>query len=321
MNPSKKRFENQLKDLETIIKNAKGKDNPALLIFLNDFRTPIFKLEGLARIYSKVHNKKIFTKLKEQFKEIEDLLGAIDFYASFQREFINDPKLPIHIKQYFADKTIEKTKLFDKYLKKEDWYNGDQFKKISKELKSIKWQNEDKIVEQFQLIFIDEIRKIQEFTIDCKFEDLENDVHEYRRKLRWISIYANSLQGIIKLETTKVIAKMFIPYLTKEIIQSPYNKFELNTDSEHIIRFRKNNYLALSWLIAELGIIKDAGLKIYALTTAYQETELLSEEEAMIKTIKYLGIKYPKIETLLSQSKSLAGKFTKDKILNNLVFE
>lgn len=321
MKLSNERFNVQLDKLESIIQSVENKDNPALHLYLSDLRTPIFKLEGLARIYSKAHNKQIFTRLKEQFKILEDMLGAVDFYASFQREFITDTKLPSHIKQYFADKTVEKTKKLDNFLKKEGWYNGKAIKKITKELKDVKWQTEEKIVYQFQLIFIDEIRKIKEFSIDCKFEDMEHGVHEYRRKLRWLSIYANAVQGVVKLESTKLTAKLFEPYLTKEIINSPFNKLIADKDAEFFLRFRKNNFLALSWMIAELGDIKDAGLKINALTAAFQETELLSESVATAKTLKYLGAKYPKTETLLAKTKSLSDKFTKDNILTNLVLE
>ena len=46
----------------------------------------LFMLEGLAKLYAEIHNKKKFTKLKVHFKLVEDALGAIDYYDAFANE-------------------------------------------------------------------------------------------------------------------------------------------------------------------------------------------------------------------------------------------
>ena len=80
MNKSMQRFDIQIKKIATLLDNAKNKENPALWLYLNDLRTPMFMLEGLAKMYANLHNKKDFSKIKEQAKEIEDALGVVDFY-------------------------------------------------------------------------------------------------------------------------------------------------------------------------------------------------------------------------------------------------
>src|SRR6186713_3659761 len=91
------RFEQHLNKLqELLIKSSKQK-NPALWLYQNDARTPLFMLEGLAKLYAGIHNEKKFKKLKEQFKLLEDGFGAIDYYDSFAKEFAGNAAIPAAI--------------------------------------------------------------------------------------------------------------------------------------------------------------------------------------------------------------------------------
>ncbi|MEI9933334.1 MAG: hypothetical protein WDM71_00395 [Ferruginibacter sp.] len=54
------RFEHFLKQLEELLKKASRQKNPALWLYKNDARTVLFMLEGLAKMYTSLHNKKSF---------------------------------------------------------------------------------------------------------------------------------------------------------------------------------------------------------------------------------------------------------------------
>jgi len=81
------RFDFFLSQLQTLLAKAAKQKNPALWLYQNNARTPLFMLEGLAKMYSGIHNNKKFTKLKEHFKFLEDVLGAIDYYDAFAKLF------------------------------------------------------------------------------------------------------------------------------------------------------------------------------------------------------------------------------------------
>ena len=70
------RFTFYLDLLEKLITEAATQTDPAFWLYQNGARTPLFMLEGLAKLYSGLHNKKRFEKIGEHFKLLEDALGA-----------------------------------------------------------------------------------------------------------------------------------------------------------------------------------------------------------------------------------------------------
>ena len=74
--------------------------DPALFLYQNNARTPLFMLEGLSKMYIDIHNKKRFSKLKEHFKLLEDGLGAIDYYDAIAKNFTTNKNFPKNILQY-----------------------------------------------------------------------------------------------------------------------------------------------------------------------------------------------------------------------------
>jgi hypothetical protein len=321
MAPGKHRFDIQLEKIQALLEQAQAKENPALWLFLHDLRTPLFMLEALAKIYAEVIDKKIFTKLKDRFKEIEDSLGALDYYAAYQKEFSTNKVIPAAIKHYIADKTIEKTHSLSILLKKEGWLNGLSIKKITKKLKNVNWPDEVTETESLRLFYAKQINKIQEFVdaTEFTFDNIEDDVHELRRKLRWLSIYPQALQGIVKLQEVKPVKAHLKKYLTKEIVTSQFNQLTLAKAQKNFLVFEKNRFLSLSWMIFQLGKIKDDGLKIEALKNAIQATELLNDNLATAKAFELLGPGYPDIAKLLKEASELSRLFFKEGNLKMLV--
>src|SRR5580765_4978746 len=112
------RFEFYLQKLETLMANASVQPDPALWLYQNNARTPLFMLEGLARLYSGLHNKKRFYKIGMHFKLLEDALGAIYYYDGFAKLFEQDKKVPAAVTKAVQAKSLEKAKLLNKLLKK-----------------------------------------------------------------------------------------------------------------------------------------------------------------------------------------------------------
>ena len=318
------RFEYFLNQLQELLVKASRQKNAALWLYRNNARTPLFMLEALAKMYAAIHNKKKFTKLKEQFKLLEDAIGAIDFYDSYARELTANKKIPKQVISYLQAQCREKVQSLNEILKEKKWLgkNNTRMTKIKKRLVKADWQNEKEDIKSIQAYYITAINKILEFINekDFHFTNVEDDVHEFRRMIRWLSIYPQALRGCIQLSQTKAaIPKYLSKYLTKEITGSPYNLMPDAGTQKHFLLLEKNRFYALSWLIAELGNLKDNGLKVEAIKEALVKISILDEKAATAQAYKLSGPKQKTIDGLLNTAEDLCKTYCKEKNLESLI--
>lgn len=318
------RFEYYLDQLQELLTKSSLQKNPALWLYMHNARTPLFMLEGLAKLYSGLHNKKKFDKLKDHFKLLEDALGKIDYYDAFAKQFEDDNTVPQSITNYLQAQSLEKIKAFNEILIKKGWLgnNNTRIKKIKKKLAKANWQNEKKEIKNIRAFYVSAINKILEFINqkDFHFIHLENDVHEFRRMIRWLSIYPQALRGSIQLKNTPGNVPAYLTkYLTKEITGSPYNVMPGAGSQKYFLLLDKNRFYALSWLIAELGNLKDSGLKVEVITEALLHTTKTKEAQSLAKVYKLAGADQKSIQALLAAASSLCKTFCKEKNLESLV--
>ena len=317
------RFEHYLLQLQPMLDAANAAPNPALLLYQQNARTPLFMLEALARMYEKIHNKKIFGKQKVHFKLMEDMLGAIDYYDAFNKELTGIKKIPAAIKRYLQAKTDEKLAALNEVLLSEGWIgSGNKRKdKIAQKLKKADWLNDaedaNAVEKQYQKSINSIIDKIK--TNEINFDNVEEDVHELRRQLRWLSIYPQCFQGLFQLKTDLKPTTAQKKYLTKEIINSPFNKMPAKGDLEKIITLNANNFYALSWMIAELGKLKDNGLQIEVLIEAILATTKSQEKQAVQRAYTISGPNQLHMTDILITAKKESDLFFKLGFLSNLV--
>ncbi len=307
------RFDHFLNQLKVLLDKSSRQKNPALWLYQNNARTPLFMLEGLAKLYAGLHNKKKFSKLKEHFKLLEDIIGSIDYYDSFAKEFSGNKKIPAVIRTYLQAQTREKIQSMNELLIEKKWLgskNG-RVEKIRKKLTGADWLNEKDEVNEINKFYGKAIYEITAFAKATKFhfDNVEADLHELRRKLRWLSIYPHALRGCIQLGKSKNASKNLAKYLTPEIINSPYNKMPDAGDCRNFLLLSQNYFYALSWIIAETGKIKDSGLRIVAIKEALQETGALKDEAAYKEAYQLLGHKQLKLQQLLDKAETVCKTY------------
>ena len=89
----------------------------------------------------------------------------------------------------------------------------------------MKWQkpavDRRKIIE----FFIYTVNKIESRVHSGKinFNKLEEGVHEFRRNIRWLSIYAHSLDGFVILDQKEELNSNWSVYFSDKVIKSPFN--------------------------------------------------------------------------------------------------
>ena len=324
MKKGQQRFDYYLDQLQELLIKSSRQKNPALWLYQHNARTPLFMLEALAKLYAGIHNKKKFTKLKEQFKSLEDAIGAIDYYDSFAKEFISNKKIPAAITNYIQAQSREKIQSLNEMLKEKEWLSKDnnRIQKIRKKLSKADWQNEKEDSNSIQQYYITAINKILEFINrkDFHFVNVEDDVHELRRKIRWLSIYPQALRGVIQLSKSKTATPKYLTkYLTVSITGSKYNIMPDAGDQKYFLLFDKNRFYALSWMIAELGNLKDGGLKVEAIKEAILQTSKTNEKAALAKAYKLAGPEQITIQQVLDTAENLCKTYCKEKNLESLI--
>ena len=319
--PGKARFLYFLNQVQIILKKAEESQSPALLIYNENMRTPLFMLEALTRLYKKMQDKKKFKKLNVRFKEIEDLLGEIDFYDGFHKEFTEYKNMPKPITDHLKNKMDEKAKALNHVLKKEKWIgkHNKRIEKIFKKLDKIDWPDEEEDAMDLLSIYRYYINKINEnYKNNLIFKDIEADVHELRRELRWLSIYPQALLGLIQFKEDNELPDFLNKYLTSEIVNSPYNLMPEPGASQHLILINKNYFYALSWMIDALGTLKDSGLTIMALEQSLRSVYNISSGTEQL-AYSICNDSQMKIPEILNQSQQLAKTFFEENILENLI--
>ena len=309
------------KQLQTLLTKASKQKNPTLWLYTNDARTPLFMLEGLTRLHNKAFNETIFDKWNKRFKKLEDLFGEIDQYLVLEKELKTNKKVTNEVLKYFTVNSNNFINKCNQRLSEKEWLN-DKLLSFDEKLGEFSVDYNKEYIDELTFSLIDEIDAILSFCVKCdyQFTKLEEQVHELRRKLRWLSIYAQALQGLIQLKKSTKKSKYQINYFTKDVLNLPYNKLPSKPKNTVIIEFDSDSFFALSWLIKELGKLKDNGLKIEQLSNAIFILEDITETQAREKAITILGLKKTIETDILKQaSEIIEVALSKDKILDRLV--
>ncbi|MFC5284222.1 hypothetical protein [Pedobacter alpinus] len=307
-----KRFEKQLEKLDAILSSAKASENSTILFYKSDARQVLFYLEALSRLYKNIHNKNLFDGLKDEFKCLEDQLGKIDYYENYQKELASIPNFPTKLLEHLQKHHQIALEKLGNLLKDDDWFKT-KLKDISSELSKADWLKPKEERKEIAKEIFKEIKDIEKDyeTGKLNFNYLEEGVHEFRRQIRWISIYAQALDGVIQLKPDDLAEKLRI-YLTKEVVGSKFIVMPTADGSPETIQLSQSAFYALSWMIARIGDLKDEGLKLICVEECMREINYLPEEEiqdAAKKLIPNLKITPKQIKI---EMKTLVDKFIND---------
>lgn len=317
------RFTFYLDQVKDLMDKAKPEKDPAMWLFRNNARTPFFMLEALSRLYAGMHNRRKFDKLRKRFKVIEDGLGEIDYFNSLVTSFETDKKIPADCGGYAKKRLQESSARLNEILIKEGWLAEDnsRIKKITTRLENADWLKPDKEVDEIARFYKKAIGNINEFILDTKylFDNVEEDVHELRRRIRWLSIYPQATGGVFQFDAISPAPNFHKKYLTKEITESPFNKLPKPGNNTSFVILNKKYFFALSWMIAKLGELKDEGLLITGLAEAIKYNTGCSEKDAINEAYSSMGIKQKRLKQILSEAELLSKMFIREKNLKYLV--
>lgn len=317
------RFNVYLDKLEKQINEASTQDDPAWWLYKNDARTTAFMLEGLCRIYETLHNKKKFGKFNDDFKKLEDALGAIDYYDQLSLSLKNIEQVDSRYIVYLETKAKEKTIAANELLKERKWIGKkrSRIQRMREKMADADWLSEEKEMQGVKQYYLDSIAEINKFVDERNgvFTKMEEEVHDFRRKIRWLSIYPKSLNGAIQFKGELEDKPDLIEYFTPDVVNSAFNKMPSPETQNEILYISKPDFFALSWMISAVGKWKDKGLDMYGLSEAIQSLDKLNEKEALSKAENILSGDHPTIQQILVDASNKISAYRASGSLDSLV--
>lgn len=323
MKQGQQRFERYIIQIETLLAQANESKQPAIWLYQNDARTPFFMLEALGKLYADMHDKKKFKKIKSWAKEIEDGLGVIDFYDNAIKGFKQNHTIPVAAMAYLTECLENSISSLDKLLIDRNWMGDNPIitGKIRKKLNKVDWKKEKKecklAVKKLQAECEDIVAFIEK-RLDG-FTEMEKEVHELRREIRWLSIYAKASNGLIQLADTFEDDTHLSSFITDATRQSPYNKMPDVGILTSIILLEENNFYALSTWISKLGESKDKALSIMLLAEAIEKTEHIDPNQSLLVAINLLSLEENIISNLLREASLLSRQMVEEDVLTDLI--
>ena len=327
MPTSKSRYDYQLNLFRTAliesisIHKTDHKKIPGITLYEKNARTPLFQLQGLARIDSKIsRHKDLGAEWLDQFKKIEDALGKYDYWVAMIQNNVKW-KFPAEINAYFEQQANYNLGVLEHLLAEFGWmtkevndytYSESALNKFDKSSKNAKWYKSNKERIKLLKFFRDELLEINEKieTKELDLNELELGIHELRRKLRWIGIYSSALNGKIALgKPSKNDA--LSQYVTKENIAVKFNQLPINANEKEIVYFLPGGFYAMSELIKNIGDIKDQGICTHEMSLI---GKMFGMTSAKIRT--HLGSDYLSHASVVKLCNDLVNQYiVKDKIL------
>lgn len=281
--------------------------NPAEFLYKKKTRKPLFMAESLTRLLVRLFNDKEMVSGLKKIKRLEDSLGRIEDFDDLYLLFSKNKKIKKEHWEYFLIKREKEIQKLNEKLIAKDFYQG-IFNELSHKMQ-INFNYRPLII-KLQEEIGSELKRCFSFYLKYpdKFTDMGSQVHEMRRKLRWVSIHSQSLNGIIVLHPVKTRYEWEKTFIMREELSSPYNKLPVKKDLEHYIHFNKKAFMALSYVIRALGYIKDKGLHMEEFGKALRKSSDISKIRSKIGTIKQLSLNYTE-EDLFKEAHSLLHDF------------
>ncbi len=306
-----------LQGLISLSKEAAITDDPTLHFFKQNARNNFFDLEAAFRIFRKTHSKEVAEPLYEIYKSSEDAIGKYDFISSSSSKIASDTKLSEELKEKIIHQEKKARIELKQFLKKENWLPDatENVSKQAEQMEDILSTDSDDFRNDYIKFLSKTISKIDEEYRKGELDPhlLEEGIHEIRRKIRWISIYAKISGGFIQTQKSEKVNSEYKKYLTEDSISSPFIKLPPCPKGVEPINIRFENFVALSWMIQELGDLKDEGLN-------YENQVRLLGEEKSTENKKKDSKKSPDTLTRITEEalKICDEFFIKDNILTRL---
>ncbi len=263
-------FERTLVRIEQLLRRAKRsrafKDDE--LAFR--LRGELFKLEGWAKLHRHWPIKKelkIFQRIREQAKQLEDAFGELEVARVISDDL--RAKAQLDLAAMFDERAKKARQNVKHILKTESWFVTDdgetRIEKIRRHLASIDWPNAEIQFDYLRVSLIKDLGEVSEkYRTHWKPEllkpvydrkILEHALHEWRRQLRWFSMYFQTANGLFGLAPIGQFLTLEKKKLLADFAENPFAQLPTKRTTRAFID--RIAFYELTRLIGEIGVAKD----------------------------------------------------------------
>lgn len=259
-------------------------------LLAGDVRLTVFYLEGLLKLY-----RREYPALGSAFadvKALEDALGQASGARSALALLQDCPGVPAAARAWLqADADTKMAALVARVAA--DWMPDEQGRlpalaRLVDTLAASEWQGYGKD----RKTLVDELdrrlKKLEKADLDMGVLQGDTGVHELRRQLRWLPIYAVALDGVFTFAEERHPVRAYEPLLHDEVARSPYARLPSSEREDDPQPISRSLYLRNTQLISELGALKDEGERIEALAFALQGAGLAGDLHAATRDAQAL---------------------------------
>lgn len=262
----------------------------------SDIRIIFFKLQSLARTYAKnnKHYDSFFTPYKEYFKKFEDLYGQLDLQNTMLGLALktNEPALIEH----FTELKMKAGEALLAELHTDGFMESrlQILEKVTTDIANFSdWKKPKKDKDIFIEVLISDTKSLIKKIKDREFtnDDIELGLHELRRKIRWLVILVQSLNGLTKYvdDTPRLSANVNNLYhqfiiTNPNLLNSSFLKTR-DSDIDKPILIPQISHALISEIVTQIGSRKDKAEASLYLLEAAKKLRFSQQQVQAIKSI------------------------------------
>lgn len=274
----------------------------------SNLRLDVFYLEGILKLYKKRHPE--ISPMFDDIKAFEDALGAASGARSALKSARELPDLPAPALAWLEAQVQQADTALHAELQK-NWQVDDQghvpiFSRLVQELSDGSWDKYGSDKKNLVAELDRRLKKFQKAEMDMGVLQGDTGVHELRRQLRWIPIYAVALDGLFRFDDARHPISSYASLMDTDLVHSKYAQLPPSHREKAPIPFSHSLYLRITELIDELGRIKDEGESIEAIAHALIGSGCATDlHDATAQAEQILGVPPGSEEAVFAQAQKI----------------
>jgi hypothetical protein len=264
-------------------------DALATALLRGDVRSTLFHLEGILKLYRHSYDRALEAPY-EAVKALEDALGGLEagLHLVEVARRPGSPEPALHWCETQA--SLARSEVIEQLRR--HWLPLPDgtiplFRTICDTLVALDFKGYAKDRRSLIRELRSWLQKVADTSLDMYVLQGNHGLHELRRQLRWLPIFAVSLDGLVVTSDKHNPAKEYRALLTSEVADSPYARLPEPIREDKPIKISRSLFLAAIDLISQLGELKDLGEELEGLQHALigggvAKTSRAAREQALV---------------------------------------